>query len=304
MNKRLLIIGGTGFLGSNLAKNSLKKGYKVICVSSKKTQFKKLKKIKYIFCDITKINHIKKKLNFDIDYVVNFGGYVDHSNKKKTYQSHYVGCKNLINFFKEKKIIKFIQIGSSLEYGDLKSPHYEKFQNIKNSSLKSVYAKSKLLATKYCLKTFHNDSFPITIVRPYLVYGPGQKKNRLIPFIISESLRNKPFPCSSGEQVRNFLFIDDFIRAIFKILASKNTDGEIINLGSNENFKIKRIILMITNYIKLGKPLFGKIKLRKDESLIYHPNISKAKKLINWGPQIKFEKGLTKTIKYYLKKND
>ena len=50
---------------------------------------------------------------------------------------------------------------------------------------------------------------------------------------------------------KKFLFIDDFIRAIFKILASKNTDGEIINLGSNENFKIKRIILMITNYLKL-----------------------------------------------------
>ena len=155
MNKKLLIIGGTGFLGSHLAKNSLKKGYKTISVSSKKTQFKKLNKIDYILCDIKKINQIKKKLNFDIDYVVNFGGYVDHSNKKKTYLSHYVGCKNLINFFKEKNIKKFIQIGSSLEYGDLNSPHYEKFQNIKNSSLKSVYAKSKLLATKYCLKTFH-----------------------------------------------------------------------------------------------------------------------------------------------------
>ena len=304
MNKKLLIIGGTGFLGSHLGKNSLKKGYKTISVSSKKTQFKKLNKIDYILCDITKINQIKKKLNFDIDYVVNFGGYVDHSNKKKTYLSHYVGCKNLINFFKEKNIKKFIQIGSSLEYGDLNSPHYEKFQNIKNSSLKSVYAKSKLLATKYCLKTFHNNSFPVTIVRPYLVYGPGQKKNRLIPFIISESLKNKPFPCSSGEQVRNFLFINDFTRAIFKILASKNTDGEIINLGSNENLKIRRIILMITNYLKQGKPLFGKIKLRKDESIIYYPSINKAKKLIDWRPLIKFEKGLTETIKYYLKKDD
>ena len=304
MNKKLLIIGGTGFLGSHLAKNSLKKGYKTISVSSKKTQFKKLNKIDYILCDITKINQIKKKLNFDIDYVVNFGGYVDHSNKKKTYLSHYVGCKNLINFFKEKNIKKFIQIGSSLEYGGLNSPHYEKFQNIKNSSLKSVYAKSKLLATKYCLKTFHNNSFPVTIVRPYLVYGPGQKKNRLIPFIISESLKNKPFPCSSGEQVRNFLFINDFTRAIFKILASKNTDGEIINLGSNENLKIRRIILMITNYLKQGKPLFGKIKLRKDESIIYYPSINKAKKLIDWRPLIKFEKGLTETIKYYLKKDD
>ena len=83
MNKKLLIIGGTGFLGSHLGKNSLKKGYKTISVSSKKTQFKKLNKIDYILCDITKINQIKKKLNFDIDYVVNFGGYVDHSNKKK-----------------------------------------------------------------------------------------------------------------------------------------------------------------------------------------------------------------------------
>ena len=137
-----------------------------------------------------------------------------------------------------------------------------------------------------------------------MVYGPGQKNNRLIPFIISESLKNKHFPCSTGEQVRNFLFIDDFIRAIFKILSSKKIDGEIINIGSNENFRIKRIILMITNYIKLGKPLFGKIKLRKDEYLRYYPNIKKAKKLINWKPLIRFENGMTKTIKYFLKNYD
>ncbi len=304
MNKRLLIIGGTGFLGSNLCKHSLNKGYTVISVSSKKTKFKKIKNIRYISCDISKINQIKKKLNFNVDYIVNFGGYVDHSNKKKTYQSHYVGCKNLVNFFEKKKIKKFIQVGSSLEYGHIKSPHYERFKTVKISSLKSVYTKSKLLATKHCLKTFHKNSFPVTIVRPYLVYGPGQKNNRLIPFIISESLKNKHFPCSTGEQVRNFLFIDDFIRAIFKILSSKKIDGEIINIGSNENFRIKRIILMITNYINLGKPMFGKIKLRKDESLTYYPNIKKAKRLIKWRPLIKFEKGLTQTIKYYLKNND
>ena len=61
---------------------------------------------------------------------------------------------------------------------------------------------------------------------------------------------------------------------------------------------------MITNYLKKGKPLFGKIKYRKDESIIYYPSINKAKKLIDWRPLIKFEKGLTETIKYYLKKND
>ena len=69
---------------------------------------------------------------------------------------------------------------------------------------------------------------------------PDKKKNRLIPFIISASLKNKKFPCSSGSQIRNFLFIDDFTKGIFKILTSKNVNGEIINIGSNENFKIKK----------------------------------------------------------------
>ena len=304
MKKKILIIGGTGFLGSSLCKYSIIKRYKTISVSSRKTKFKKINQVKYIFCDITKINEIKKKLNFNVDYVVNFSGYVDHSNKKKTYRSHYLGCKNLVKFFKKRNIKKFIQIGSSLEYGRTKSPHYEKFKKIDVSSLKSIYAKSKLLATNYCLEAFSRDFFPVSIVRPYLVYGPGQKNNRLIPFIISESLKNKKFPCSSGSQIRNFLFIDDFIKGIFKILSSKNVNGEIINIGSNENLRIKRVILMITNYIKLGKPLFGKIKLRKDESLRYYPNIKKAEKLINWKPKIKFEKGMIKTIKYYLKNND
>ena len=141
--------------------------------------------------------------------------------------------------------------------------------------------------------------FPDNHCKTILSLCPG-KKNRLIPFIISESLRNK-LSHAQVENSKKFLFIDDFIRAIFKILAQKIL-MVIINLGSHENFKIKRIILMITNYLKLGKPLFGKIKLRKDESMIYYPNINKAKKLINWRSQIKFEKGLTKTIKYYLKK--
>ena len=61
---------------------------------------------------------------------------------------------------------------------------------------------------------------------------------------------------------------------------------------------------MIKNYLNSGKPMFGKIELRKDESLKYYPSIKKAKNLINWKPLIKFENGIIKTIKYYKKKSD
>ena len=170
--------------------------------------------------------------------------------------------------------------------------------------LKSIYAKSKLLSTNYCISTFKKNFFPVTVLRPYLVYGPGQKINRLIPFIISKSLTNKKFPCSSGVQIRNFLFVEDFVKAIFKTLTKKKVNGEIINIGSNENLRVKKVILMIKNYLNSGKPMFGKIELRKDESLKYYPSIKKAKNLINWKPLIKFENGIIKTIKYYKKKSD
>ena len=304
MKKKLLVIGGTGFLGSHVCREAIKKNYRVISVSTKKTKFNLIKKVKYIKCDISNSTTIKRKLNFEVDYIINFGGYVDHSDKNKTYQSHFKGCKNLIDFYQKKKIKKFIQIGSSLEYGKTKSPHKEKTMTKKVILLKSIYAKSKLLSTNYCMNAFKKNFFPVIVLRPYLVYGPGQKIDRLIPFIISKSLTNKAFPCSSGVQLRNFLFVEDFVKAIFKTLTKKNVNGEIINIGSNNNLKVKKVILMIKNYLNSGKPMFGKIKLRKDESIKYYPSIKKAKNLINWKPLIQFEKGLIQTIKYYKEKSD
>jgi len=304
LKKKLLVIGGTGFLGSHVCREAIKKNYRVISVSTKKTKFNLIKKVKYIKCDISNSTTIKRKLNFEVDYIINFGGYVDHSDKNKTYQSHFKGCKNLIDFYQKKKIKKFIQIGSSLEYGKTKSPHKEKTMTKKVILLKSIYAKSKLLSTNYCMNAFKKNFFPVIVLRPYLVYGPGQKIDRLIPFIISKSLTNKTFPCSSGVQLRNFLFVEDFVKAIFKTLTKKNVNGEIINIGSNNNLKVKKVILMIKDYLNSGKPMFGKIKLRKDESIKYYPSIKKAKNLINWKPLIQFEKGLIQTIKYYKEKSD
>ena len=105
MKKKILIVGGTGFLGYHLAKKSLQKKWSVTSISlSKPKKYRYLKKVKYIICDISKKESLKKKLNKNFDYVVNLGGHVDHSNKKKTYNSHYEGCKNLASFFLKKRL--------------------------------------------------------------------------------------------------------------------------------------------------------------------------------------------------------
>ena len=293
LKNNILIVGGTGFIGYHLAKKSLKKGWKVTSISSKRPRKKRyLSKVKYIICDITKKKSLRKNIRKPFNYVVNLGGYVDHSNRKRTSESHYIGCKNLAEIFLKKAPTAFVQMGSSAEYGNVQSPQKE---NAKCNP-KSVYGQAKLLSSIYLINLFKKQKFPSTILRLYNTYGPRQDLNRFIPIVIAGCIKNKKFPCSMGNQLRDFLHIDDVVDAILKSLTSKNAKGQIINIGSGEPRIIKNIIEYIKKTSKGGYPLFGKVKLRKDEILKVYPNINKAKNKINWRPKISFKKGLKVTI--------
>ena len=295
---RILITGGTGFIGYHLAKKCLNLNWVVDSISTKPPLKKrKLKKVKYLNIDISKKKKLFNKLSKNYDYIVNLAGYVDHSDKQKTMKSHYNGCKNLAMFFLNKKIKKFIQIGSSIEYGKSKSPQKENKRNLQKSY--SIYGKAKLLSTKFLLDLNEKYNFPVTILRLYLVYGPYQDTNRLIPITIMNAINNNKFSCSKGNQLRDFLYVDDLVNLIIKVLKSKNLNGEIINVGSGKPISVKKLILKICKLSKGGYPQFGKISLRKDEILKLYPNLTKIKKKIKWSAKIDIEKGLNKTINYF-----
>ena len=279
-------------MGYHLAKKCLKKKWKVTSVSTNKPKkIRFLSKVKYLIFDIAKKELINKNLKSNYDYVVNFGGYVNHNEKLKTYKSHYLGCKNLADLFNNKNIKSFIQIGSSVEYGNIKSPQNEN-DKIDVKKLRSTYGKAKLMATNYLLALNKKYNFPCTILRLYLVYGPYQDNNRLIPYTLNECLNDNTFHCSAGTQYRDFLFVDDLIKAIFKCFNNNKSIGEIINIGSGKPFNVKWVILFIKNKINLGKPIFGKISFRRDEIFRLYPNIAKAKKILNWKPYTSFQNGI------------
>ena len=296
LRTNILIVGGTGFIGYHLAKFALKKGWDVTSISTKPAKkLRYIPRVKYIFCDISKKNILKKKIKKSFEYVVNLGGHVDHSHKIKTLKSHYIGCKNLTDIFLKKPPKSFVQIGSSVEYGRLKAPQKE------NSKCKpkSVYGRAKLLSSEHLMNLFRKKNFPSTILRLYLAYGPRQDINRFLPIIINGCIKNKKFPCSAGNQLRDFVYIDDVVEAIIKSLVNKNARGQIINIGSGKPKQIKKIIEYIKKFLKGGRPQFGEIKFRKDEILKLYANISKAKNKINWKPKVTFSKGIKSTIKFY-----
>jgi len=294
--KKILIIGGTGFIGYHLASKSIKLNWDVTSVSTKKPiKERLLKKIKYKFFDISFKRNLAHIAKCNYDYVVNLGGYVDHINKRRTFRAHYIGAKNLFEAFKDKKLKSFIQIGSSAEYGTAKSPHKESVIG----KPKGIYGKAKILASKFLINCHNKYKFPVTILRFYQVYGPKQDLNRFIPIVINSSLKSLEFECSEATQSRDFLHIDDAINAIIKSIKSRKARGKIFNIGSGKAIVLKKIINLIFEEIGKGSPLFGRIPLRPDEPKIIFPKINYSKKVIHWKPKINFEKGLIKTINYY-----
>ena len=204
----------------------------------------------------------------------------------------------MYKIFKNKNLKKYIQIGSSLEYGKAKVPHKE---NYKCKPI-GFYGQTKLKTTKFLLNKFCDYNFPVVIIRFYQVYGPNQDFNRFIPQLLRSSIKRKKFITSEGKQYRDFLFIEDAIDAIILALIKKESNGQILNIGYGKGIKLKKImkkVKIMNNYLN---PDYGKIKMRKDEEFTIFPNILKSKKILGWFPKISINKGLELTNKYYLKK--
>tara|TARA_Y100001970_G_scaffold286159_1_gene407640 strand:- start:2959 stop:3879 length:921 start_codon:yes stop_codon:yes gene_type:complete len=298
--KKLLVIGGTGFIGSHLCKNAIKKNYKVYSISMNLPKtYNKISTVKYYRCNILDTKKLKKILSNNFDYVVNLGGYIDHSsynlNGKNIFDQHFFGLVNLINFLKRDKLKKFIHIGSSDEYGISKYPQNEKMKE----KPFSAYSSAKVSSTRLLKSLYNSDNFPVVIIRLFLVYGPFQKDNRFLPFIIKSCLANKTFETTSGSQIRDFCYVDDVIEAIFILLKSKKSNGEIFNVGSGKPIKIKNVIEYVVKIIGKGVPQFGKIKMRKNENTSLYSNNYKIYQKTIWKPKINIKSGLIKTIDFY-----
>ena len=300
---RLLVIGGTGFVGYHLSLKAIKKGWKVTSVSTNKPKkHRYLNKVNYLKIDIADLKKLEKKLVGSFDYVVNLGGYVDHrsfeNGGEKIIKVHFTGVVNLTKIISRKKIKKFVQVGSSAEYGNCKAPQNEN----QDGQPISPYALAKLASTNFLLMLNKNNNFPVCVLRFFQIYGPKQDQNRVVPKAIQSCLKNRKFAASKGDQIRDFCFIDDAVDAIFLALKSRKSNGEIFNIGFGKAIKIKKAINTIQQIIGLGTIDYGKIKYRKDENMSVYPNINKVVSKLKWKPKINFNQGIKISINSFKKK--
>lgn len=281
----ILVIGGTGFIGYHLLLRLVKLGWIIFSISKKKPKKNRyIKKVKYFKLNLNNFLNLEKKINTRLDYVVNLSD-ISHNKVKK-----------LFNYFKKGKIKKFIQIGSSAEYGNNNKKLKENFK----CKPISKYGKNKLKITKNALEIFKKNSFPIIVIRLFQVYGSADNENKIIPYVISNFKKDKTLNLTKGDQTRDFCHVNDVINAIILVLRSKNKKiiGKIFNVGSGKSITIKNLVNKIQKIIKKGKPVFGKKKFKSSEIIRSKASITKIKKIINWSPKVSLDKGIDNLIRY------
>ena len=301
-HNQLLVVGSRGFIGQHVVKNALKHGFNITALSKNDSNtIDKIDGVTYLFADIRHKESLMSRLAGKVfDYVINLGGYVDHANYSnggtEVYDVHFNGVRNLVDCIDKSKIKGFVQIGSSDEYGNNLAPQSE----IQREDPISPYSCAKVASTYFLQTLYKTENFPAVILRPFLVYGPGQGDERFIPQIIKGCMNNQKFPTSKGEQLRDFCFIDDFVQAIFLALNNSNAYGEVINIASGKSISIRKVINNIQNIIGSGYPEFGKVDYRNNENMELVANILKANKILGWHPKTSLETGLRKTIETHM----
>ena len=296
----MLVLGGTGFIGHHLLKALQHKCWQVTSVSlTPPTDFRFVEGVRYLHFDMSDRDLVKKYLSEDYDFVVNLGGYINHQlfrdGGRNLIETHFTTLQNLVETIPRRKLKRFVQIGSSDEYGNAPAPQHE---NLREQPI-SPYSLAKVAGTHFLQMLHRTEKFPALILRLFLTYGPGQDASRFLPQIIRGCLDNTEFPTSAGEQYRDFCYVEDTIRAILKALVEPEVKGEVFNVASGEPVSIRTMITKVCSFTGSGKPQFGKVLYRPGENMNLYANIKKIQEMLSWSPQVSLEKGLQKTINWY-----
>ena len=296
----LLVIGGTGFIGHHLLRASHQRGWKVTSVSlNSPTKERFVDDVCYLNFDVTDRGLVKKYLDKDFDYVVNLGGYINHKlfkdGGRNLIDTHFITIQNLVEVLPRNKLKRFVQIGSSDEYGNAPAPQNEKMRE----QPISPYSLAKVASTHFLQMLYRTEKFPAVTLRLFLTYGPEQDLGRFIPQIIRGCLDDATFPTTDGEQLRDFCYVEDTVRAILQALVVTDVSGEVFNIGSGVPVSIHEIIEKVRQITSSGKPQYGVVPFRPGENMELYANIFKAKTILKWLPVISLENGLQKVINSY-----
>jgi len=305
--KRILITGAAGFLGSHLCDRFIQEGYEVVGMDNLITgnlknleHLMQLEEFVFYHQDVSNYVHVPGKL----DYILHFASPASPIDYLKipiqTLKVSSLGTHNLLGLAKNKNA-KILVASTSEVYGDpLVHPQKEDYWgNVNPIGPRGVYDEAKRFQEAITMAYHRFHGLEVGIVRIFNTYGPRMRLNdgRVLPAFIGQALRGEDLTVfGNGSQTRSFCYVDDLVEGIYRLLQSDYS--EPVNIGNPDEITILDFAEEIINLTKTDQKIVFK-DLPTDDPMQRKPDISVAKKILDWEPKINREEGLKRTYDYF-----
>ncbi len=307
IKKRVLVTGGAGFVGSHLCERLLNENCEVYCLDNfftgQKQNIVHLLNNPYfelIRHDVTAPYFIEADEIYNLACPASPIHY--QYNPIKTMKTSVMGSINMLGLAKRVKA-KILQASTSEVYGNpLEHPQTESYWgNVNPIGERSCYDEGKRAAESLFVDYHKENNVNVKIVRIFNTYGPRMHPNdgRVVSNFIVQALRNEDITIyGDGQQTRSFQYIDDLIEGMMSMMNTRNEFIGPVNIGNPHEFTILELAEKVIELTGSNSKIIYK-SLPSDDPLMRKPNISLAKKELDWDPKIQLETGLIKTIDYF-----
>jgi len=305
--KRILITGGAGFLGSHLCDRYHKEGWDVVCMDNLITgsyqnieHLVNQERFRFIEFDVT--NYID--LDGDLDLILHFASPaspIDYLEMPiQTLKVGSLGTHKTLGLARAKKA-RYLLASTSEVYGDpLEHPQKETYWgNVNPTGYRGVYDEAKRFAEAMTMAYQRYHGIETRIVRIFNTYGSRMrlKDGRALPTFFRQAFKNEPISVfGDGSQTRSFTYVDDLVEGIYRL--SRSDENEPVNIGNPEEISILDFAKEIIEITGSKSDIMFK-ELPADDPKIRQPDISKARRVLNWEPKTNRREGLLKTMEYF-----
>jgi nucleoside-diphosphate-sugar epimerase len=304
--KKILLTGGTGFIGSYLTRELLNKGYEGILKRSSANTWRiddLINKIAVYTADITNTTNVEIVFSdFKPDVVYHLATYyaVQHRSSEMSTMvgTNVLGTINLLEASKNSSVELFVNTSSCFVYeqSDAKLKETDKLRPV------NLYALTKLQAECACTFYVENNGARAVTLRLFPPYGPADNERKLIPFVIRSFLEGRKPNLSTGLQQWDFVNVHDIVKAYLKVLTVPRfkQKHEVFNIGTGDARSIRAVIAIIEQILGTQlEPNWGTMPQGRKEVWFNSADIIKAKNILAWQPETSLEEGLASTILWY-----
>ena len=307
MQKKILVTGGTGFIGNHLCRRLLSEGHYVICLDNNFTgsmkniaDLRENPNFEFIRHDITESLYLEVDQIYHLACPASPKAY--QYNAIKTIKTNILGTLYALGIAKRTEA-RILLTSTSEVYGDPKeSPQREEYWgNVNPIGIRSCYDEGKRVAETLMMEYHRNHNVDIRIARIFNTYGPNMdpQDGRVVSNFINQCLKNEDITIyGDGSQTRSFCYVNDMVDGLIKLMETEDITGPI-NLGNPDERTIKQLAEKIKELIPESSSNIIYKELPSDDPMKRNPDITKAREILDWNPLVNTDDGLKSTINYF-----